>query len=304
MFDTPVLLLAFNRPALFRELINCLRVVAPNNIYVAIDGPRDLHETDAWNVSETISLIDCIDWECNLHVLKQESNLGCGLAVTTAISWVLGAEEMVIILEDDIRPNGSFFEFCQQMLQQYRYDEKIMTISGHSTIQIDGASQDYRLSKYPEIWGWATWRRSWDLYKYSINDLPKISFNRLLAIYGGNFLLATQCWMNFRAIRNHSVDTWDYQLVYSSYNFHKLHVIPNCNLTRNVGFNDFATHTKFLPVPSPEPKEILNIRFDSAIECTLRYEKQNRIFLQRQFLRSLRVYLTIKLKSLLKPLIR
>ena len=57
MFDTPVLLLAFNRPALFRELINCLRVVAPNNIYVAIDGPRDLHETDAWNVSETISWV-------------------------------------------------------------------------------------------------------------------------------------------------------------------------------------------------------------------------------------------------------
>jgi hypothetical protein len=294
MFDTPVLLLGFNRPHLFRELINCLREVAPTNIYIAVDGPRNLNANDALAVLETISLIKNIDWECNVHVLKQESNLGCGLAVSTAISWVLELEEMVIILEDDIRPIPSFFEFCELMLQHYRYDERIMTIGGHSTIQIANTSQDYHLSKYPEIWGWATWKRSWDLYKYSLNELPKISFKQLLKVYGGNVLLATQSWMNFRAIRNHSIDTWDYQLVYSSFRFNKLHVIPNYNLTENVGFDNLATHTRFLPVPSPDPKEIKNIRFDAAIECQSSFERQSRAFLQRQFLKSLNNYLKFK----------
>jgi len=300
MFNTPVLLLGFNRPHLFRELINCLREVAPTNIYVAVDGPRDLNANDALAVSETILLIKNIDWECNLHVLKQESNLGCGLAVSTAISWVLELEEMVIILEDDIRPIHSFFEFCEQMLHHYKYDESIMTIGGHSTIEVSTDSHAYRLSKYPEIWGWATWRRSWDLYRYSLHDSPIISFRKLLIIYGGNLLLATQCWMNFKAIRNSLIDTWDYQLLHSSYHFGKLHVIPNHNLTQNVGFNDQATHTKFSPVPSPMPKELVDVHFDNTISCLRKFEKQNRIFLQQQLLKSLTTYLNLRIKSLLK----
>ena len=294
MFETPVLLIGFNRPDHFRELINCLRKVAPHNIYISIDGPRDFNENDIQNVSETISSIDCIDWECKLHILKRESNLGCGRAVSTAISWVLEKEETVIVLEDDIRPIRSFFEFCERMLRHYRFDERIMTIGGHSTIQIPNTSQDYRLSKYTEIWGWATWRRSWDLYSYSLNDLPKIGFKQLLKVYGGNVLLATQTWMNFRAIRNHSIDTWDYQLVYCSIRFNKLHVIPNYNLTENVGFNALATHTKFPPVISPKPKDIVDLRFDAAIACQSSFEKQSRAFSQRQFLKSLNNYLKFK----------
>jgi len=303
MFKTPVLLLAFNRPHLFRELISCLREIAPINLYISIDGPRECNESDIQNVTETLSLIETIDWECNLHLLKQESNLGCGLAVTTAISWVLDLEEMVIILEDDIRPNHSFFEFSEQMLQHYRFNEDIMTIGGHSTIEIYGSSHTYRLSKYPEIWGWATWRRSWNLYRYSLSDLPKIDFRKLLAIYGGNLILATQCWMNFKAIRKHSIDTWDYQLLHGSFQLGKLHVIPNCNLTQNVGFNNQATHTKYPPVPSPETKELRNIQFDISAECTHQHEKLSRKFLQQQLLKSFSTHIKFGTKTFINLLI-
>ena len=296
--STPVLLLAFNRPDLFLELINCLRDSAPKNIYVAIDGPREFNSNDPQDVSDTISLIANIDWECNVRVLKQKSNLGCGRAVCSAISWVLEHEEMVIILEDDIRPNRSFFQFCEEMLQRYRNDERIMTVSGHSMIEVPESLTNYRFSKYPGVWGWATWKRSWTLYEYSLDSYPKIGFTRLLKAYRGNLILSLQCALNFTAVRNDLIDTWDYQLLYGSFLYQKLHVIPNVNLTENVGFNQKATHTKFPTIPSPKTKEIINFRLYEPTNCSPQSERRDRSILQRQLFRSLREYLKFRLSTI------
>ena len=294
----PVLLIAFNRPDLFLELINCLRESKPKNIYVAIDGPREINSNDVQDVSDTISLIANIDWECNVRILKQKFNLGCGRAVSSAISWVLEHEEMVIILEDDIRPNRSFFQFCEEMLQRYKNDERIMTVSGHSMIEVANSPSNYRLSKYPVIWGWATWKRSWNLYEYSLDSYPKIGIVQLLKAYRGNLILSLQCVLNFGAVRSNLIDTWDYQLLYSSFLHGKLHVIPNVNLTENVGFNQKATHTKFPTIPSPKTKEIVDFRLHEPTNCSPQSERRDRSILQRQLFRSLRVYLKFRLSTL------
>jgi hypothetical protein len=297
--STPVLLLAFNRPDLFLELINCIRETAPKNIYVAIDGPRESNANDAQDVFDTVSLITNIDWECNLRVLKQRSNLGCGHAVSSAISWVFEHEEMVIILEDDIRPNSSFFQFCEEMLQQYKNDERIMTVSGHSMIEVPNSRINHRLSKYPVIWGWATWKRSWTLYEYSLDSYPKIGFVQLLKAYRGNLILSLQCVLNFRAVRSNRIDTWDYQLVYSSFLYSKFHVIPNVNLTENVGFDQKATHTKFPTIPSPKTKEIGNFQSHKLTNCSPKSERRDRSILQKQLFQSLRAYSTFRMSSIL-----
>jgi hypothetical protein len=296
-FDTPVLLIAFNRPELFAELIDSLRVIAPTKIFVAIDGPREDNSDDDLKVCQTVELIDRIDWNCELSVLNRDSNLGCGLAVSSAISWVLETEQSVIILEDDIRPNTTFFSFCAQALRAYQDDERVMTISGHSTIEINDSPNVFRTSKYPVIWGWATWQRSWNLYQYSLDGLPKISLFYLTKVYRGNLFLAMQSWMNFRAIRNGAIDTWDYQLFYISILFQKLHIIANYNLTENVGFNSQATHTIFLPEPSPTPREMKHIAFTDELEVSEIYERKTRSWLQNQLFRSARTYIRMRIAS-------
>lgn len=288
MFDTPILLLGFNRPNLFAELLKTIREISPTKLYIAIDGPRDGNTDDSVKVEETSSCINLIDWNCSLKVLKRDKNLGCGLAVSSAISWVMQTELKVIILEDDVRPNRSFFEFCSQALNHFADNERIMSIGGHSTIEISSKKDAFRLSKYPEIWGWATWKRSWDLYEFSLTNLPKISFRQLLSLHDGNLILAAQSSINFRKIRSHSIDTWGYQLVYTSFLYDKLHLLPNCNLTENLGFDSQATHTKYLPFPSPNSKEIESLNFQIKPLFLDKYERLTRIHLQRQLLWSLR----------------
>jgi hypothetical protein len=300
MFDTPILILGFNRPDLFADLLDNLRDLSPTNIYIAVDGPREGNKEDVTNVEETISSIELIDWSCNIKILKRNLNLGCGRAVSSAISWVMETESKVIILEDDIRPNKSFFEFCSKALTHFEDDERIMTIGGHSLIELPNQTDKFRLSMYPEIWGWATWKRSWEQYEFSLQNLPKINFRKLLSIYGGNFVLAFQCSMNFRKMRSHMIDTWDYQLLYSSFFHNKFHVLPNMNLTKNVGFNSQATHTKYLPVPSPARKEIVDLNFKNHVYISNDFEKLTRRHMQHQIFTSLKSHIIARIKALVK----
>lgn len=75
----PLLLIAFNRPEHFEQLIERLRETQPQRIYVAIDGPRLGHATDAERVARTRELVQTIDWTTDVHTLFQDTNLGLSL---------------------------------------------------------------------------------------------------------------------------------------------------------------------------------------------------------------------------------
>ncbi len=63
----------------------------------------------------------------------------------------------------------SFFSFCAEMLQRFRDDESMGSISGNNFLPAAlGAPAPYLFSKYVQIWGWATWRRFWANYSFEL----------------------------------------------------------------------------------------------------------------------------------------
>jgi hypothetical protein len=89
------------------------REVKPARVYFAVDGAREGRPEDAELVELTKQLAKEFDWACELRTAFQAKNLGCGLGVSTAISWALTIEESVIVLEDDILPDPSFSRFAK-----------------------------------------------------------------------------------------------------------------------------------------------------------------------------------------------
>ena len=129
-FETPILLILFNRPEFNDGLISILREVKPRELYIAADGPRPNVQEDIDNCAKSRHFIELVDWDCKLHTAFQEKNLGCGKGVSKAITWFLSQVPEGIIIEDDCFPNKSFFLFCQELLGYYRNDERIMAITG------------------------------------------------------------------------------------------------------------------------------------------------------------------------------
>ena len=150
--DEPLLIIGFNRPDHMRVLIERLREIEPQNIYVAIDGPRRDRPGEREKVERCRNLVDEIDWGADVQTLFQEDNLGCGLGVSTAISWFFDHEERGIILEDDIIPDPSFFLYCTELLDRYESDQRVFAIAGCNFVPPEAITRPddpYRFSQVP-----------------------------------------------------------------------------------------------------------------------------------------------------------
>jgi hypothetical protein len=265
-----VLLVAFNRPDRLRELIASLRPVAPSAIYVAVDGPRPEVPSDAAAVQGTREQVSQIDWDCSVRTLFRDRNLGCGLGVSGAVSWFFDNEERGIVLEDDIRPDPSFFPFCEELLDRFEADDRVWAVSGcnfvpESELADPGAS--YRFSSVPHIWGWATWRRSWADYQLRADRwwrrLPVADLWRA----SGRSPWGSLYWASmFEMVSRGMIDTWDVQAVLAAFTGDRVTATANVNLVDNVGFGTDSTHTAArpdylrpsgsMPLPLAHPSEI------------------------------------------------
>jgi len=242
---TPVLFLVFNRPDLTRRVFARIREARPTRLFVAADGPREDQPGEARACEKTRRLVQDVDWPCEVKTLFRDRNLGCREAVGSAITWFFEHVEAGIILEDDCLPDPSFFPFCTEMLERYRDDERVMSISG-SCFQPDGfdPGASYYFSAYQYIWGWATWRRAWRHYDLALESRPGLFDSSWLSRHLDNDR-AVQYWSRMIDLcRQQRIKTWDYPWLLCCWHQQGLALVPTRNLVANIGFDARATHTR------------------------------------------------------------
>ena len=246
-FDTPILFLVFNRPDTTRQVFEAIRNARPEKLYLAADGSRALQQGEVERVNEVRRIVSIVDWPCEVKTLFRETNLGCKRAVSSAITWFFEQETEGIVLEDDCVPHPQFFSFCADLLEHYRYDERIGIISGTSLCdirkeQLNWDKEDYVFSRYLSIWGWASWRRVWKDYDPEINCWP--IHKKAISELTENARIRSSHKALFDKIHKGEIDTWDYQVSLMLWVTGRVAITPRFNLIENIGFNFEATHTK------------------------------------------------------------
>lgn len=243
---SPILLLTFNRLETTKKVFAAIREVKPTKLYFASDGPRESRANELEEVKKVRNfLLNSVDWDCEIKTLFQDKNLGCGKAVSTALNWFFESEEMGIILEDDCLPSISFFRFCDELLEKYLDDERIMHISGDNFQ--DGmirGNATYYFSKISHVWGWATWRRAWKFYDFEMQSLNNFIEKKIGYNIWKNKRIVNYWIKQFKKVADNKIDTWDYQWNYCLLVNNGLSILPNFNLVENIGFHPEATHTK------------------------------------------------------------
>jgi len=242
--QTPILFLIFNRPEQTHRVFEAIRKQQPKQLFIAADGPRSNVQTDQQQCLEAQSIIGEIDWDCQVETLIRKDNLGCKLAVSQAINWFFKQVEMGIILEDDCLPSESFFSYTSNLLEYYKEHSDILMISGNNFHQdLYGRGNGYYFTQIPHIWGWATWRRAWNLYDIKMNDLPEFLREERLNEVAQDKDHQNYWAKRFIATYTNKVNTWDYQWVFAIFNYNGLCICPGKNLVENIGFGADATHT-------------------------------------------------------------
>lgn len=248
MLKTPVAFLIFNRPDLTSIVFDAIAQAKPKKLLVVADGPRFPEEAE--KCREARAVIERINWDCEVLTNFSEINLGCKHRVSSGLDWIFSQVEEAIILEDDCLPAPSFFYFCQTLLEYYRHDERIMHISGNN-FQFGQSRTEYSyyFSKYPHIWGWASWRRAWKYYDVTIKTWSHYKKLEIISSLCEDSY-EQKYWNDiFERTYNGTVDTWDYQWVYACWCQTSMSILPNLNLVSNIGFRIDGTHTKSSNAP-------------------------------------------------------
>jgi len=241
-FDTPVVLIVFNRPDLTAQVFERIAELRPRALHVIADGPRADRPADRELCAATRKLVEGIDWSCDLTLDYADTNLGCGPRIASGLGRAFERFEEAIILEDDCLPHPSFFAYCEELLDHYRDRPEVMSITGELDSKIrppDGES--YFFSSLTRIWGWATWARAWRGFDFELREWPgrRAEFlERLNSYYKGGRPL---CRRMDKVVEDR-IDTWDYQWWYHVFANRGLCINPRVNLISNIGFDDRGTH--------------------------------------------------------------
>lgn len=303
---TPVLYIVFKRLDMVMQSFEAIRKAKPPKLYISSDGPRENNEEEIVKVNSVRKYImNNIDWKCDVKTRFRERNAGCNINVTSAIRWFFENEELGIVIEDDILPNQSFFYFCEELLNYYRDDERIMFIGSMGSKNSCTDNEDdlgiignYHFIKSFWSWGWASWRRVWNKFDLNCKHLDYFLKENIIfkTVHNAGslkrFLTMFKILYNSRLNKDFNSVSWDFSVCYMMFINNGLSILPNFNLVSNIGHGHqegtYSRNEQYYIEERREISEIIHPKFifpedDSNIELnSLITELENSKLVVRQ----------------------
>lgn len=244
-FKTPIALLIFKRPNTTQKVLEVIRQVRPATLLVVSNFPPDDKPEQIEQCQATRALIEQIDWPCRVLKNYADTYLSCKERISSGLNWVFETVDRAIILEDDCIPDPTFFGYCEELLDRYADDARVMAITGDNfDLPLRQPHYSYYFSRYTHFWGWATWRRAWQHYDVTMRLLPEF----LEAGWLSTLLqdpAAVQWWeKTLQGVYSDQKDTWDYQWIFSCWVQGAACIVPRVNLVSNLGFDKDAAHNR------------------------------------------------------------
>ena len=235
----PVLIVGFNRPDVMKLVLDEVRKAKPGRLFLALDYPREGRPDDRRPYEACRKVFESIDWPCDVKRNYATVNMGCGVRMQSAISWVFEHVDRAIILEDDVVADQSFFRFCAELLERYKDDTRIGMIAGHDehfhTGKIETYGDSYYFDRMTTIWGWATWRRAWEKYDPEMKDWPFFVESKILKNVFPRKYHVTD-WIGYSGkLYRKERNLWAGKWAMTMYREHWLSIHPAKNLVQNVG---------------------------------------------------------------------
>lgn len=244
MTNYPVAYFVFKRPKYTYDFLSRIHEAGIKKIYLFADGPRNDQEkilTD--QVKSEITRFKKLHKDVTIIEHYSPRNIGLRQNIITGLNTVFKNEQAAIIIEDDCVVFPDFFRFTKAMLDRYHNETRIMSVNGMS-VGGEYGEFSYGFTKYPQCWGWATWKRAWHLYDPTLPSFNKKSWAMLSQKLSLSGILRSYFELMFNLVKKGQINTWDFQWTHAHFVNQGLAISPSTNLVSNIGFDSAATNTK------------------------------------------------------------
>lgn len=239
MTYAPIALFTYCRADHTRMAVESLlrnKEAADSDLYVFSDGPKT--EDKRQGVEDTRAYIHTISGFKSIHTVEHEMNQGLANSLIAGITDVINKYGRVIVVEDDLIVSPFFLQFMNEALEKYKDDDRVGTISAFVP-PVKGKLPESFFLQYFQCWGWATWKRAWDLLEINSKPLLRgLRFKKRKFDVGGG----VGNYGNLYCQKVGLVDSWYIRFYASLFLKGKLSLYPGHSLTANNGLDGSGTH--------------------------------------------------------------
>lgn len=232
---SPIVLFCYNRVEYLIQTVMALRaneLADQSDLIIFSDGPKN--ECDTGKVKAVREYIHLIQGFRKVEIHESPVNKGLATSVIAGVTEVVNRYGKVIVLEDDLVTSPCFLRFMNEALDLYQDEEQVCSIHGFSWNTKEKLPDTFFL-RGADCWGWATWKRGWDLFEPSTEKLLA-SFRakpELIPLFDFN-----GSYPYFQMLENQRkgiTDSWAIRWHASAFLADKLTLHSGNNLIQNIG---------------------------------------------------------------------
>lgn len=234
----PIVLFVYNRLDCLRRVVSSLQnndLARDSELHIFSDGSAG--DDDVVLVDAVRAYARTIEGFKKIFMVERSINWGLSKSIISGVTEVIEKYGEGIVLEDDIVVSPHFLRFMNEGLARYRYNETVMSLHAY-VYPVRSPLPETYLLKDPGCWGWATWKRGWELFEPDGRKLlANLECRGLTKAfdYNGTYPF-TQMLREQVAGKN---DSWAIRFKASAFLSNKLTLYPGRSLATHIGEEGF-----------------------------------------------------------------
>ena len=292
----PIVLFVYNRPWHTQQTIEALQknqLASESELFIYADAPKN--ENAIEKVDEVRNYIKAIDGFKKVTIVEREKNWGLANSIIDGVTKIVNEYGKIIVLEDDLVTSTYFLKFMNEALEMYQNEEKVACIHGY-IYPIENLSETFFI-RGADCWGWATWKRGWDIFEYDgqklLDEIKQRGLQKEADFdnsYGYTKMLRDQI--------NGKNNSWAVRWYMSAFLKEMLCLYPGKSYVQNIGTDDSGTHCGITDLYQVELSDINTFEKISPVESLEGRQKLE------SFFRTLQPSLFVRFFSKIKKVFR
>lgn len=266
----PIALFAYNRPEHVERVLEGLRSnpeAAASDLFIYSDAPKEPAAGAA--VAEVRRRIRAAAGFRSVSIVEREANFGISRSIISGVGELLDRFGDIVVLEDDILPAPHFLRYVNDALAEYGGDERVVSVHAYSYPVKESLPETFFL-RGADCWGWATWRRGWQVFEADGRRLlSELKARRLAGEFDldGNYPYTRMLEDQIRG-KN---DSWAVRWHASAFLRGLLTLYPGSSQVQNIGADGSGSnvgHRREFQHPHwGEPVKVGGIAIEESLPC-------------------------------------
>ena len=241
----PVVLFVFNRPEHTLKTLYSLKnnhLAVDSTLYIYCDGPRPSESAPGnMKIEQVRKIVKQEQWCKEVHIIERDVNVGLYTSILSGVTSIIKKYNKIIVLEDDLVTSPWFLTFMNESLNVYKDDDDVACISGY-IYPVKGKLPETFFLKGADCWGWATWKRAWDILDQNAEKLLQ-QLNKNQLNHNFNFSNSYPYTQMLKEQMEGKIQSWAILWYASAFLKSKYCLYPGTSLVQNIGIDGSGIHS-------------------------------------------------------------